>query len=63
MTENDPLQSLYQYTVKLVAENDILRKRVELAKFVLTHEANTNGTQWVKDLLYSMEQVGRKTDD
>ena len=63
MDEQTRLDAIYKYAISVVAENDILRKKVELMKFVLQHEANTNGTQWVRDLLYSIEQVGRKPDD
>jgi hypothetical protein len=63
MDEQTRLDAVYQYALKVVAENDIIRRKLELVKFVLQHEANTNGTQWVKDLLIDMEQVGRKPDD
>ena len=63
MDDQTRLDAVYQYALKVVAENDIIRRKLELMKFVLQHEANTNGTQWVKDLLSDVERVGRKPDD
>lgn len=63
MDNDEAVNTMYRYAVQIVAQNDILRKQVEMVRFALGHEANTNGTQWARELLDAMEQVGRVKDE
>ena len=63
MDDKETISKVYAYALKVIAENDILRKQVEMVKFVLNYEYITNGAQWAGDLLLSIDQVGKKPDD
>ena len=63
MDEKERFDAVYQYAVKVVAANDILRRQVEMVKFALGWQANTNGMKWARELLDAIEQVGRVNDD